>query len=290
MSHLDLNLLLAFEALWRERSVTRAGRALGLSQPAMSGALGRLRVMLGDPLFIRGRSGLVPTARCETLALPLSKALLDIRHALAGRTFEPATTERQLQLGGVDAALAVIAPALAARFSKEAPRAQLLITAIDPMRAVDLVETGALDVALTPRVRDSATVKQRVLFPVRFLVAVRPGHPLAKKKGRALNDFPRVQVNFAGPPNSAGPLPSGSVVVSSFLAASHLLMSSDAWAVLPAPYALSLERDGRLSTRPVPPNVPVPELVMKMVWPEAQDNAPASKWLRGLIVDAASAR
>src|SRR6185295_5615138 len=69
----DLNLLLAFEALWAERSVTRAGRRLGLSQPAMSGALARLRDMMSDPLFVRGRTELMPTERCAALAAPLAK-------------------------------------------------------------------------------------------------------------------------------------------------------------------------------------------------------------------------
>src|SRR5258707_977605 len=106
LSAVDLNLLLAFEALFAERNVTRAGRRLGLSQPAMSGALARLRVMLRDPLFIRTRTGLMPTERCTMLAAPLSKALLDIRNALAGVAFDPKTTERQLTLGAVDAAIA----------------------------------------------------------------------------------------------------------------------------------------------------------------------------------------
>ena len=291
LSNVDLNLLSAFEALWIERNVTRAGRRLGLSQPAMSGALSRLRAMLGDPLFVRARTGLMPTERCAELALPLSKALLDIRHALAGRTFEPRTTERQLHLGGVDAALAVVAPEVAARFIREAPRAQLVITAIDPTRAVDLIEAGTLDVALTPKARDSATVKQRALFPVRFLVSMRPGHPLARKKLTMplLAARPRVQINFAGPPSSGGLLAGGSVVVSSFLAATHLLTVGDAWAMLPAPLARKLEKMGTLVARAPPPGIPQPDLTMKMIWPEAQDAAPASRFLRALILDAVAA-
>ncbi len=286
LSSIDLNLLVAFEALWAERSVTRAGRRLGLSQPAMSGALARLRSMLGDPLFVRGRAGLQPTERCETLAAPVSKALLDLRNALAGTAFEPTTTERQLTVGAVDAAIAVVMPRVAGRFAAEAPRAKLSVTAIDPARAVDLVEAGAVDVAITPRVRPSSTVKQRLLFPLELKVAVRPGHPLARGGlgAKALAGFPRLQVSFGGGP------PAAALTVSSFLAVPHVLAECDAWAVLPGPFADKLARQGAVVARPAPPQLEAPKLALRMVWAEAQDASPASRWLRGLILQAAARR
>lgn len=278
MSSLDLNLLLAFEALWAERSVTKAGRRLGLSQPAMSGALARLRQMLKDPLFVRGPNGLTPTSRCAELAPVLSKALLDIRNALAGRAFDAATTDQQLTLGAVDAAIAAVVPRIVGRFTQLAPRAQLSVVPIDPARAVDLVEAGSLDVALTARVRPSSTVKQRVLFPIDLLLAVRKGHPLLRGRSE-LERYPRVSVSFAGPG------PKANVAVASFLAVPHFLAESDAWAVLPAPFARKLAEDGLIAARPLPPGFPKPQLTMHLVWPEAQDAAPASRWLRQLIVE-----
>jgi DNA-binding transcriptional LysR family regulator len=290
LASVDLNLLLAFEALWAERNVTRAGRKLGLSQPAMSGALARLREMLHDPLFLRGRAGLVPTERCSVLAAPLSKALLDIRHALAGTAFEPKTTARRLSLGAVDAAIAVLVPGVAARFVRQAPHAQLGISAIDPTRAVDLVEAGVLDLALTPRLRPSSTVKQRTLFPIPLWVAMRPGHPLARATPslQALAKFPRLSVSFEGAPQAAGLAVEPTLTVSSFLAAPHLLAGCDAWAVLPGPFAKKLVRDGALVGRPMPARQQRQRLALHMVWPEAQDAAPASKWLRGLVLEAAA--
>lgn len=282
----DLNLLLAFEALWTERSVTRAGRRLGLSQPAMSGALARLRAMLNDPLYVRGRAGLVPTERCEALAGPLSQALRDIRNALGRTAFDPATTDRRLTIGAVDAAIAVVLPGVAARFTALAPRAQLAIVAIDPARAVDLVEAGTLDVALTPRVRPSSTVKQRVLFPIEPMVAFRPAHPLAQGllSAQRLKKYPRLQVSFAGLP----PEPGAALSVSAFLAAPHLLAETDAWAILPGPFAAKLARAGTLIARALPPPFVRPRLALRMIWPETHDASPASRWLRGLILEAAA--
>lgn len=287
LAAVDLNLLLAFEALWAERSVTRAGRRIGLSQPAMSGALARLRAMLGDTLFIRGRAELQPSARCSELAGPLSKALLDIRNALAGVAFDPKTTEVQLALGAVDAAIAVIVPGVAGRLSKSAPKAQLVVSGIDPARAVDLVEAGSLDVALSPRVRPSTTVRQRVLFSFELKLAMRPRHPLARKplSPAALAKYPRLQVAFDGAPAGGGPMGiRPAIAVSSFLAAPHFLTASDAWAVLPAPFAEQLAKVGVVVTRPLPPPLPRPQLSMYLLWPEAQDAAPASRWLRDLVI------
>lgn len=293
LSSIDLNLLLAFEALWAERSVTRAGRRLGLSQPAMSGALARLRAMLADPLFVRGRGELVPTERCAALAAPLSKALLDIRNALAGTTFEPETTERQLTIGAVDAAIAVVMPRVAGRFAQLAPHAQLIVSSIDPARAVDLVEAGSLDLALSPRVRPSSTVKQRSLFPVELWLAMRADHPLTRRRQVSPQDlaaFPRLQVSFGGAPPTAGALRiRPALSVSSFLAAPHVLAECDAWALLPAPFARKLSQSGALVARPMPQELRRPAFSLRMVWPLAHDASPASRWLRSLVIEAAAA-
>jgi DNA-binding transcriptional LysR family regulator len=296
MSHpqlaaLDLNLLIAFEALWEERSVTRAGRKLGLSQPAMSGALSRLRTMLSDPLFVRGRAELVPTERCAALAAPLSKALLDIRNALAGTAFDPATTEQELTLGAVDAAIAVVIPHVAGRFAELAPRALLTVRAIDPARTVDLVEAGTLDLALTPRVRPSSTVKQRALFPLELWLTVRRDHPLARGPltPQRLAAHPRLQVSFDGSPPTAGMLGvRPTLSVSSFLAVPHILAASRAWSLLPAPFARKLTADGPFVARPIPSPTRRPEVSLRMVWPLTHDASPASRWLRSLVLEAAA--
>jgi DNA-binding transcriptional LysR family regulator len=280
---LDLNLLVTFEALWLERSVTGAGRRLGLSQPATSGALARLREMLGDQLFIRGKRGLEPTDRCIELASPLCKTLVDLRNVVAGSAFEASTTTRLFRIGTVDATLGVHMPRILHRVLKEAPNAQVHVTAIDPTRATEALDNGGLDLALSPIARPSATVRSRRLFAVEFVVAVRPGHPLAR--GRAersgLLGYPQAQVAFEGMP-----VPKAAVLLSSFLAVPPLLQESDAWALLPLPYAERLAREGSIAMFPPPTGVPHPSMQMQLLWPDAQDAAPASKWLRGIIVEA----
>src|SRR3954447_10487863 len=94
----DLNLLIVFDAIMQERSVTRAGQRIGLSQPAMSHALGRLRHMLKDELFIRAPEGMVPTPRAEPLGEPLRNALSEMQLALEPAAFDPAAADRRFLL------------------------------------------------------------------------------------------------------------------------------------------------------------------------------------------------
>jgi DNA-binding transcriptional LysR family regulator len=276
---MDLNLLLAFEALWLERSVTGAGRRLGLSQPAASAALARLRDMVGDRLFVRVRGGLDPTERCVELAGPVLQALADLRAALAGVAFDPATTSRQLRIGAVDAAIAVWIPRVIARVLREAPGARLQVVAIDPARATEALLDGEVDLALSPHPSPSAAVRCRALYPVPFVVATRPGHPALE--GAPLAAFPRAQVWFAGMPPA-----DGAVVLGSFLAVPPVLAATDAWALLPGPFAAALAAAGQVATQPPPDEHTGPPMTMQLLWPEAQDASPASRWLRELVIDA----
>jgi len=98
LSAFDLNLLVVFDAVMRERSVTRAGADIGLSQPAVSHALGRLRHLLGDELFVRSPTGMTPTPRAEMLAGPLRDALSDLRIALDPAAFDAGTSDRRFAL------------------------------------------------------------------------------------------------------------------------------------------------------------------------------------------------
>src|SRR2546429_381477 len=121
----DLNLLVVFDGLFREGSVTRAGRRLGMSQPALSHALNRLRYLLKDQLFIRTPKGMVPTPRAEQLALPLRHALAQMEQALEPETFVAAQANRRFSIAINNYAAIVVAAPLVAAVSPAAPVAQL---------------------------------------------------------------------------------------------------------------------------------------------------------------------
>jgi DNA-binding transcriptional LysR family regulator len=279
--NLDLNLLVTFEALWIERSVTAAGRRLGLSQPATSAALARLRDMVGDRLFVRGKNLLEPTERCAELAEPLLRTLVDLRNVLASRPFDPRSTTREVRIGAVDAAIAVWIPRLIARVLREAPFARVHVVGIHPARAAEALDEGSIDLALSPVTGASSTVRSRGLYPIEFVAAVRVGHPVLADAARALGDFPRAHVVFEGRPSSV----KAQVLLGSFLAVPPVLMESDAWATIPSTYAEVLVRQGVVSVVRNAPIGPPEKMTMRLLWPEAQDASPLSKWLRAMIVE-----
>src|SRR5258707_521485 len=121
----DLNLLIVFDAVMQERSVTRAGSRIGLSQPAMSHALNRLRYMLKDELFVRTPEGMVPTPRAEALAPPLRNALSEMQLALEPTAFDPASADRRFALAVDNYSAVVLVPPLVAAVAASAPAVRL---------------------------------------------------------------------------------------------------------------------------------------------------------------------
>lgn len=290
---MDLNLLVAFEALYAERSVTRAGRRLGLSQPATSAALAKLRTALGDALFVKTPRGLEPTERCEALAKPIARALQDLRDAMGEEDFDPKTTERVFEIGVVDPILAVLVPNVAARVMKEAPRARLRVRSIDPGKAIAAIDARDIDLAIAPVPQVPKHCSHRDLFSISLVVATRPDHPLRNASVSELAKYPHVIVIFAGPAQTAmddafrerGVSRHAAVILGSFLAVPEVLATSDAIAFLPAPFAKKLERDGRVRVIALPKDLATPALSMRMIWPSRLDTSTAWRWLRDAIAD-----
>jgi DNA-binding transcriptional LysR family regulator len=144
---LDLNLLVVFDAVMQERNVTRAGQRLGLSQPAMSHALSRLRHMLKDDLFIRSPKGMLPTPRAEQLAVPVRTALDGLQQSLEPAQFDPSKAVRRFRIAVDNYSAIVLVGILAARIGKIAPKVLLefqpsgtlkILDLLDPRRACDL--------------------------------------------------------------------------------------------------------------------------------------------------------
>ena len=292
---MDLNLLVAFEALYLERSVTRAGRRLGLSQPATSAALAKLRALLGDPLFVKTPRGLDPTERCEALAGPVRDALADLRDALGHEEFDPKTTDRVFRIGAVDAAIAVVIPRLITRVQRAAPHALLEIRSIDPGNAVALLDAREIELALAPIPTLPRHMMSRDLFPLVFALCMRPDHPIAAQPTAAeIAAYPHVVVAFAGlgrtpmdeALQAAGVRRHVSVAVGSFLAVPEIIADCDALAVLPLPYANKLARAGRVRIAPLPNPLAQPPRTMHLAWPARLDTSRAWRWLRDEVAAA----
>ena len=180
LSQLDLNLLRVFDAVARERHVTRAAERLHLSQPAVSNALARLRVALGDELFLRRPGGVEPTALAQALAQPVAEALDRLGEALSVRApFEPATARRVFPVAFSEYAEAVLAPPVLARLAAEAPGCLLAIRHADRTNAESLLERGEAVLAIAVLPEPSALYTRLRMLPEGFLTLMRPDHPLA---------------------------------------------------------------------------------------------------------------
>ena len=184
---LDLNLLVVFDALMRERHVTRAANAIGLSQPSVSNALSRLRDRLGDELFIRTTEGMQPTSWAQELSGPISAALGEIENALDAASFDPANSERTFTIAAPDYATITLFPRLLARMRKEAPGVGLRV--ITPSIHIgEFLDTQKADLALFNWPDPPERFESVGLFAEDWVVVMRSGHPMAGKR-MTLNQF-----------------------------------------------------------------------------------------------------
>jgi LysR family transcriptional activator of mexEF-oprN operon len=181
LQNLDLNLLRVFDAVMRERHVTRAAEKLHLSQPAVPNALARLRHALGDELFLRKPGGVEPTSLSLSLAGPVAEVLDRLHQMLAvHHPFDAATTDRIFTVAFSEYAESVLAPPLLELLRKEAPHALLAIRHADRTNMIELLEGGAAELAIAVLPEPPALYTRVRLLPEGFLTLVRQGHPLAE--------------------------------------------------------------------------------------------------------------
>jgi len=187
----DLNLLVLFDAVLKEGHVGRAADRMHLTASAVSHGLGRLRRMLGDPLFLRTPKGVVPTARARELAAPITEVLARVKGVLAtAAPFDPATSTRRFTIGAPDGVSAVVLPPLLAALRRSAPGIDVGVRQLLPVEgeaaperawrnAFAELEARTLDVAILPSDDIPARFHRQVLYEEDFAVAARARHPFA---------------------------------------------------------------------------------------------------------------
>lgn len=286
----DLNLLVVFDAVMQERSVTRAGDKIGLSQPAMSHALNRLRHMLKDQLFIRTPDGMVPTPRAEQLAEPLRRALNDMQLALEPETFLPNEAHRRFTIAANNYATVVLTPALIAAASDAAPFVQLEVRPSGTLNVLDLIDRGELDLAIGYFTGPGERFKLATLLDDRFVVAMRHDHPTARQKfsATAFAALLHLEISSSGEDTSfidrwleSQKLSRRVAHCSPYLCAAEVLAQSNMVATLSYRIAKAFGRSADLQIGELPCKSPRVELVM--LWHRRLDNQPAHRWLRATI-------
>ena len=295
----DLNLLKAFDALSAERAVTRAASRIGLSQPAMSHALSRLRGLFGDDLFVRTPGGMEPTARAREIAPLVSSAIERIEAALnLGAGFDPATSLASFTAGMGEYAEVALVGRLAQEFSRQAPKATLRLLSLHGGDAAEQLARGAIDVAVAHLRAMPPAIETTLLFRDPFVVAARKGHPISPEisgapltvEAYAAQDH--VLVSPRGDPSGAldrilvdyGQRRRIALLVATYLAVPAALAASDLIATLPSRAASLIAAHAELAILPLPIDFAA---TVSMAWHRRAASEPAQAWFRGLLTEAA---
>lgn len=298
LTSFDLNLLKAFDALYAERNVTRAGLRISLSQSAMSGALTRLRELFNDELFVRTPLGMQPTPRAHDLAAPISDALRLIGGAIQTDGFESATARNTFTLAMADYGAFVLLPRLLARLSVEAPYVDIHVRGmLGRDEAVQLLDSGEANLAVGFPVDASTRIMMQTLFREDFSCIARHGHP-AFADGAGIEEYAAAEQLMVSPEgdrlgivdrrlDALGMKRRVVLSLPQFLAAPFVVAETDLVATLATRVAQRFAATGVGITVHKPP-LELPTWPVTMMWHRRVDAHPASVWLRNLITDVAA--
>lgn len=299
ISGLNLNLLPVLEALLVERHVGRAGRRLGLSQPAVSNALAQLRAHFQDPLFVRGPRGVVPTERALALAEPVRAAVAAVQSAFVPEDgFVPERARRRFVIAANDHAAYVILPGLLERIGREAPGVDVRVRSWPHHRVPPELAGGDLDVMLGFHAHLPAGHLDEPIFDDGFVCILRRGHPVVGRGRLTLARYTRLHhVLVSDEAEAPGVVDTAlaargltrrvAVRVPHLLLVPPLVAATDLVAAVSDRVAAPFARHLPLVLHPPP--LPLPVGRVRQVWHRRTDSSPAHAWLRRLIRQIAGA-
>jgi len=299
---IDLNLLVVFDALMAERHVTRAAHHNGLSQPAMSKALNRLRHLLDDRLFERRDGRMEPTSRALELAGPIHSALSDISRTLSlSGILDPRQIVATARIATIDLHQTTLLPALVAALRRDAPGLDIQIRAIERDRLHDQLATGEIDLAIAPPLAGIRDLRAEPLWKDHLVTLVGAGNKLALPM--TIDSFAAAAHVVDAGHVQVAPDGQGISVVDSILAARGLrrriavvlpssagvpfvVAAADLVATLPSRIVkdLAVIPDVRVVPAPLPPVEVSPHLI----WHPRTHGSPLRAWLRAVIKEIAA--
>lgn len=293
IDHIDLNLLRVFQVIIEEHSLTRAGERLALSQPAVSYALGRLRTLFEDPLFIRTRMGMQPTPVALEISASVAKVLDAVREALRyAEKFDPATSTRTFRLSLSDAGEMVYLPALCRALQQQAPGVRISVQSLPVNGIVDALRTSKLDLAIGNLPELTPYTRHQLLFEETYVCMTRrrPGLP---QGGRLpLAHFLKAgHIRVRSPEHShyslddalraQGAVRDIMLDVPHFVALPGMLAATDLYVTLPERLAHILNADQGFRIYALPVSLPTASITMH--WHEHFDAEEGLAWMRGLV-------
>lgn len=291
LSALDLNLLLVLHTVLTEGSVARAARRLAVTSPAVSNALARLRVALGDPLTVRSGRGIVPTPRAAALAPVLARTFAALGEAVSGTDVDPVRTEREFTLAMADVGQVAQLPRIVERLATAMPRARLRVVSIDTLHAAGGLASTAVDVSIGAGERGPGVLAEP-LHEEHIVLVARRAHPRVKARvaKRVLTSLRHVEVHVApGKGNralaaayvAAGVTRDIAVTVPTFTAAAAIVSKTDLVASLPVSLVEVL--GPRLGLRVVATPLRPVTTTIRLLWHDRTEHDPTLRAFRALI-------
>ena len=292
LNKVDLNLFVVFDAIYTEANLTRAGQIIGITQPAVSNALARLRESFNDPLFVRTAQGMVPTPMAQNIINPVRSALALLRVSVQeSRTFNPLQANKTFRISMTDLTEAVVLPPLFQRLRKQAPSVVVESLLSHRRETTSDLAAGRLDFAIDAPLNTDPQVRHVKLMEDRYVCAMRPAHPLAGQPSISLDEYlGMTHIHISTRRNGLGQVDLAlgkmglqrKITLRSqhYLMASNVLQHTDMVMTVPERFA----RRHALHFVALPLNE-LPNVETHLYWHESTEQDPANRWMRELLIE-----
>ena len=286
----DLNLFIAFDVIYTEKNLTKSGQVLGITQPAVSNALARLRDLFNDELFIRTSRGMIPTPVANQLIGDIRNALSLIQNTISvSEKFDPSTAEMTFKISIGDTSEYRLLPLLIKQLAEIAPKVKVETYLTARKDAPRELASGAIDFSIDPPLQSDQHLKHEKIYQEDYVMIVREDHPILKKQKITIEDYLELShIHISNRKTGMGhvdmTLYKLGLTRDIYLRAQHFLVAP--YIVEQSDMAITTTKgfavDRNLSWRELP--FDIDPLVLHLYWHENNDNESSSKWMRDLML------
>ena len=286
----DLNLFIAFDVIYTEKNLTKSGQVLGITQPAVSNALARLRDLFNDELFIRTSRGMIPTPVANQLIGDIRNALSLIQNTISvSEKFDPSTAEMTFKISIGDTSEYRLLPLLIKELAEIAPKVKVETYLTPRKDAPRELASGAIDFSIDPPLQSDQHLKHEKIYQEDYVMIVRKDHPILKKQKITIEDYLDLShIHISNRKTGMGHVDmtlyklglSRDIYLRAqhFLVAPYIVEQSDMAITTTKGFAV----DRNLAWRELP--FDIDPLVLHLYWHENNDNESSSKWMRDLML------
>ena len=286
----DLNLFIAFDVIYTEKNLTKAGQVLGITQPAVSNALSRLRELFGDDLFIRTSKGMIPTPVANQIIKDVRSALSLIQNTISEtEKFDPSVAEMIFKISIGDSSEYRLLPLLIKELAEVAPRIKVETYLTPRKDAPRELASGTIDFSIDPPVHSDPHLRHEKIYEEDYVMIVRKDHPILDLKEITIKDYLRLShIHISNRKTGLGHVDMAlyrlglsrdiSLRAQHFLVAPYIVEQSDL--AITTTKGFAVDRD--LAWRELP--FEIEPLVLHLYWHEAKDSDPSSKWMKDLML------